>query len=91
MLPRIEGVGYGGDAQLSAQKIQVLCSGQYVALCHICHALVGFSAWAQVLVALPDLTGKGMIGEAPLKGAAFVSGCRAHPQLSMILHVSGSC
>lgn len=85
MLPRMEGVGCGGDAQLSAREIPLLYSGQCVALCHICHTLVGSSAWGQVLVALPDLTGKGMISEAPLKGAAFVSGCRAHPQLSMIL------
>lgn len=85
MLPRVEGVGCGGDAQLSAQKTPLLYPGQNAALYHICHAPLAFSAWAQVLVALPDPTGKEIMREATLKGAAFVSGCRALPRFSMIL------
>lgn len=77
------------DACLSAQEISLLYLVQYVALYYICHSVVRSSTWAQVLAALPDPIGEGMISEAPflspLKRAAFVSGCRACPQLSVIL------
>lgn len=77
------------DARLSAQEISLLYLVQYVALYYICHPVVRSSTWAQVLAALPDPIGEGMISEAPfpspLKGAAFVSGCRARPRLSVIL------
>lgn len=81
MLPRVEGVSCGGDAQLSAQNIPLLYPGLYPALYHVCYALVAFSVWAQGL-ARSHWEGN---DELPLKGAAFISGCRALPQCSMIL------
>lgn len=61
MLSRAEGVSWGGDAQLSAQKIPLLYPGQDAALYHICHVLGDSQPGPWDLVALPDPTGNGMM------------------------------